>query len=156
MSVFNAGMHGAKGTAWLGGTRASSFWRWSGTILPALFERIGERLRMFPDGWRLVFGWIVFLANLSARAQTGLGLALAKLQQTDAAVAAMKEAIKLDAKQTAPRLQLAEYLFKVSRIDGAISEYRAVLEVDPDNRTARERLELICLKPDVPACAKTN
>jgi arylsulfatase A-like enzyme len=33
--IFNAGMRGKKGTAWLGGTRASSFWRWPGTLQPA-------------------------------------------------------------------------------------------------------------------------
>ncbi len=35
VKVFNAGMRGAKGTAWIGGTRANSFWRWPGTIKPA-------------------------------------------------------------------------------------------------------------------------
>ncbi|MGE3819849.1 MAG: arylsulfatase [Isosphaeraceae bacterium] len=30
--VFNAGMRGAKGTAWEGGTRVPSFWRWPGTL----------------------------------------------------------------------------------------------------------------------------
>ncbi len=35
VKVFNAGMRGSKGTAWLGGTHASSFWRWPGTIQPA-------------------------------------------------------------------------------------------------------------------------
>jgi arylsulfatase A-like enzyme len=35
VKVFNAGMHGAKGTPWIGGTRASSFWRWPGTLTPA-------------------------------------------------------------------------------------------------------------------------
>lgn len=33
--VYNAGMHGAKGTPWLGGTRAMSFWRWPGKLSPA-------------------------------------------------------------------------------------------------------------------------
>ncbi len=33
--VFNAGMRGAKVTPWLGGTRAMSFWRWPGTLVPA-------------------------------------------------------------------------------------------------------------------------
>jgi arylsulfatase len=35
VKVFNAGMHGAKGTPWIGGTRAMSFWRWPGTLIPA-------------------------------------------------------------------------------------------------------------------------
>ncbi len=35
VKVFNAGMHGAKGTPWMGGTRAFSFWRWPGTLQPA-------------------------------------------------------------------------------------------------------------------------
>jgi len=35
VKVFNAGMHGSKGSPWIGGTRASSFWRWPGTLTPA-------------------------------------------------------------------------------------------------------------------------
>ncbi|MEQ1748116.1 MAG: arylsulfatase [Prosthecobacter sp.] len=35
VKVFNAGMHGAKGTPWVGGTRALSFWRMPGTLMPA-------------------------------------------------------------------------------------------------------------------------
>jgi len=34
VKVFNAGMHGAKGSPWLGGTRGFSFWRWPGQIEP--------------------------------------------------------------------------------------------------------------------------
>jgi arylsulfatase len=33
-TVFNAGMRGKKGSPWLGGTRAASFWRWPGTLTP--------------------------------------------------------------------------------------------------------------------------
>ena len=35
VKVFNAGMHGAKATPWLGGTRGMSFWRWPDHIKPA-------------------------------------------------------------------------------------------------------------------------
>ena len=35
VKVFNAGMRGAKGSPWLGGTRANSFWRWPGRVQPA-------------------------------------------------------------------------------------------------------------------------
>jgi arylsulfatase len=56
--AFNAGMRGGKGTAWLGGTRAASFWRWPGTLqsgecsaltahidfLPTLAEIAGAKL----------------------------------------------------------------------------------------------------------------
>lgn len=35
VKVFNAGMRGAKGTPWRGGTRAISLWRWPGTLQPA-------------------------------------------------------------------------------------------------------------------------
>ncbi len=34
VKVFNAGMHGAKGSPWLGGTRGFSFWRLPGAIKP--------------------------------------------------------------------------------------------------------------------------
>lgn len=33
--VFNAGMHGSKGSPWIGGVRGISFWRWPGTLQPA-------------------------------------------------------------------------------------------------------------------------
>ncbi len=35
VKVFNAQMHGAKGSPWIGGTRASSFWRLPGKLTPA-------------------------------------------------------------------------------------------------------------------------
>lgn len=35
VKVFNAGMHGSKGSPWIGGTRAMSFWRWPGRLAPA-------------------------------------------------------------------------------------------------------------------------
>ncbi len=34
VKVFNAGMHGAKGSPWIGGVRGISFWRWPETIKP--------------------------------------------------------------------------------------------------------------------------
>lgn len=34
VKVFNAGMRGSKGSPWMGGTRAFSFWRWPGTLEP--------------------------------------------------------------------------------------------------------------------------
>lgn len=37
VKVFNAGMRGSKGSPWIGGTRAISFWRWPGTL------KVGER-----------------------------------------------------------------------------------------------------------------
>lgn len=46
--VFNAGMRGAKGSAWLGGTRASSFWRWPGTLQPGTSRALAAHLDMFP------------------------------------------------------------------------------------------------------------
>ncbi len=48
VSVFNAGMHGAKGTPWLGGTRASSFWRLPGVIKPADCQSLAAHIDFFP------------------------------------------------------------------------------------------------------------
>jgi arylsulfatase len=48
VKVFNAGMHGAKGSAWLGGTRASSFWRWPGTLEPADCDALAAHIDFFP------------------------------------------------------------------------------------------------------------
>ncbi len=46
--IFNAGMRGQKVTPWLGGTRASSFWRWSGTLKPADCDRLAAHIDFLP------------------------------------------------------------------------------------------------------------
>ena len=46
--VFNADMRGAKGTPWIGGTRASSFWRWPGTLTPADCGALAAHIDFFP------------------------------------------------------------------------------------------------------------
>jgi arylsulfatase len=46
--VFNAGMRGQKGSPWLGGTRAASFWRWPGHLLPADVPALAGHLDFFP------------------------------------------------------------------------------------------------------------
>mgnify|MGYP000457008127 CR=1 FL=1 len=46
--VFNAGMRGAKGTPWLGGTRAASFWRWPGTLSPGDVPALAAHVDVFP------------------------------------------------------------------------------------------------------------
>ena len=46
--VFNAGMRGSKGSAFNGGTRAMSLWRWPGTIKPAACDRLTAHLDLFP------------------------------------------------------------------------------------------------------------
>jgi len=48
VSVFNAGMHGSKGSPWLGGTHASSFWRLTGTIQPADCDALAAHIDFFP------------------------------------------------------------------------------------------------------------
>jgi arylsulfatase A-like enzyme len=48
VSVFNAGMRGQKVTPWLGGTRASSFWRWPGTLKPGDVGRLAAHIDFFP------------------------------------------------------------------------------------------------------------
>jgi arylsulfatase A-like enzyme len=45
--VFNAGMRGQKGTPFLGGTRASSFWRWPGTLKPADCDKLTAHIDYF-------------------------------------------------------------------------------------------------------------
>ncbi len=48
VNVYNAGMRGAKVTPWLGGTRASSLWRWPGTLQPADCDRLAAHIDFFP------------------------------------------------------------------------------------------------------------
>jgi arylsulfatase A-like enzyme len=46
--VFNAGMRGKKSSAWLGGTRASSFWHWPGTLTPGFSRALAAHIDFFP------------------------------------------------------------------------------------------------------------
>jgi arylsulfatase A-like enzyme len=46
--VFNAGMRGQKVTPWLGGTRASSFWRWPGALTPGDRAQLTAHVDFFP------------------------------------------------------------------------------------------------------------
>jgi len=46
--VFNAGMRGSKGSAWLGGTRAVSLWRWPGTFTPHDTAGLASNIDFFP------------------------------------------------------------------------------------------------------------
>lgn len=48
VKVFNANMRGSKGSAWIGGTHASSFWRWPGTIQPADCKALTAHIDFFP------------------------------------------------------------------------------------------------------------
>jgi arylsulfatase len=45
--VFEAGLRGRKGTAWEGGTRAASFWRWPGAIRPGVSDALTAHLDVF-------------------------------------------------------------------------------------------------------------
>lgn len=45
--VFNAGMRGAKGTAWNGGTRVPSFWHWQGHFQPADVDALTAHIDIF-------------------------------------------------------------------------------------------------------------
>ncbi len=46
--VFNAGMRGQKVTPYIGGTRASSFWRWPGTLKPQAVSKLAGHVDIFP------------------------------------------------------------------------------------------------------------
>ncbi|MEY4272607.1 MAG: hypothetical protein RL250_1473 [Verrucomicrobiota bacterium] len=46
--VFNAGMRGAKGTAFLGGTRAMAFWRWPGHVQPGDVTTMASNIDFLP------------------------------------------------------------------------------------------------------------
>ena len=48
VDVHNAGMRGSKASPWVGGTRASSFWRWSGTLEPSDCDRLTAHIDFLP------------------------------------------------------------------------------------------------------------
>lgn len=45
--VYNAGMRGSKGSPWIGGVRAISFWRWPGTLQPGDCGALTAHLDLF-------------------------------------------------------------------------------------------------------------
>lgn len=48
LAGYNAGMRGKKGTAFLGGTRAASLWRWPGTLAPADCHALTAHIDFLP------------------------------------------------------------------------------------------------------------
>ena len=48
LDVYNAKMRGPKCSAWEGGTRAFSFWRWPGKWKPRLLNNLTAHLDVFP------------------------------------------------------------------------------------------------------------
>jgi arylsulfatase len=48
VEIHNAGMRGSKNSPWLGGTRASSLWRWPGTLRPGDCDRLAAHVDVFP------------------------------------------------------------------------------------------------------------
>jgi arylsulfatase len=46
--VFNAGLRAQKGTPWMGGIKASSLWRWPGTLQPAPVNKLCAHIDFFP------------------------------------------------------------------------------------------------------------
>ena len=69
--VFNAGMRGHKCTAFNGGTRAMSLWRWPGTLKPGACEALTAHLDLFPT-WAELAGAKV--ADAVARKLDGFSL----------------------------------------------------------------------------------
>jgi len=49
VKTFNAGMRASKGSPWIGGVRAISFWRWPGTLKPDDWHRADRALRLLQD-----------------------------------------------------------------------------------------------------------
>ena len=54
VKTFNAGMRGAKATAWQGGTRVPAFFRWSGTLDPGDRTQLAAHIDVFPTLAELV------------------------------------------------------------------------------------------------------
>jgi arylsulfatase len=46
--IYNAGMRGSKGSAWMGGTRAVSLWRWPGALDPHDSAGLSANIDFFP------------------------------------------------------------------------------------------------------------
>ena len=48
LDIYNANMRGPKCSAWEGGTRAYSFWRWTGKWKPKIVKNLTAHLDIFP------------------------------------------------------------------------------------------------------------
>jgi arylsulfatase len=48
VKTYNAGLHAAKGTPWMGGIKANSLWRWPGTLTPAPVNKLCAHIDFFP------------------------------------------------------------------------------------------------------------
>jgi hypothetical protein len=80
-----------------------------------------------------------------------LGRYLESNGDIDRAIAAYREAARLDPRSAEIRAELAGLFARQGRVDGASQEARAALALDPSNRSARAAL--VALLEDVPARA---
>lgn len=80
LAGYNAGMRGGKGTAFLGGTRAASLWRWPGVLVPGECRALTAHIDVFPTLAQIA------AAKLSQKAQTQVeGRSLVPLLENPAA-----------------------------------------------------------------------
>ena len=65
--VFNAGMRGAKGTAFQGGTRVPAFFRWTGTLQPGDVDKLTAHIDIFPTFAEIAGAKIPDIVKLDGR-----------------------------------------------------------------------------------------
>jgi arylsulfatase len=66
--LYNAGMHGAKGTPYQGGTRVPSFWRWPGVLKAGVdVDRLTAHIDLFPTFAELAGAKFTESAKLDGR-----------------------------------------------------------------------------------------
>ena len=105
--------------------------------------------RAFADRRQFLDAAVAAIANqheaLSAEDAHAKARMLASLGRSDEARAAYREALTLDPAQPGWRYEYAVVLHEQGRLQDARTELRAVLDQQPENTSARERLERVVL-----------
>ncbi len=82
-----------------------------------------------------------------------LGLALRKKGDAEGAIAAWKEAIRLNPKYTSVHVYLGETLLDKGELDGAIAAYQAAVRLDPNSDSTLTSLAVSLRKHGEPSAA---
>ena len=119
----------------------------AGLTLAACVSLTENQLRYWRDDVAL-FSHTLAVTTNNDIACLNLGYALEQAGEKAAAMAAFREALRIDPDRAEPHNNLANLLTETGQLDEALAEYRTALQINPHYVTAHENLGMLFVKLD--------
>jgi tetratricopeptide (TPR) repeat protein len=119
----------------------------AGLTLAACVSLTENLLRYWRDDVAL-FSHTIAVTKNNDIAYLNLGYALEQAGKKAAAMAAFREALRIDPDRAEPHNNLANLLNETGQLDEALAEYRTALQINPHYVTAHENLGILFVKLD--------